>query len=514
MSPAEQHERNQLQPEPDGRNHVLRGGTGNVDKIRDILFSTQMRDYESRFARLEETVNKETLEIRETNRRRFDQLEGHIRKEFEGLQSRIKSERDERSVLADRQSRDLKDLSETLGRRVRDLDDRSGGAERSLREDMLRQAKDMTQEAQARQDGIASLLDRRFHELREGKTDRAALAALFMEMALRLSDQFQIPAAEESPAGHVSVEAFHPFHEEAEKIVLEEKPPEPPTVHAPEAVQSPAAVQSHDTVVKEEEPPRPEVVVAPEAVQSPEAVVKEEKPPQPEVVAAPEAVTSHDTVVQKEKQPEPEAVHAPEAVQSHGTVVAEEKPAEQAKAEPRDIPEAAHPPAPQVLPEEPADPVPYRKAANQGDARAQLNLGYMYQTGKDVPQDDAQAAAWFRKAAEQGNAEAEYVLGGLYYEGHGVARDLAQATSWYRKAADQGNASAQVTLGVAYLTGEGVLQSYGESYFWIKLAAGGTVPDVKPEDLAPTLDAIAIHLTPDELAQSQKRVREWLKVRA
>jgi hypothetical protein len=40
------------------------------------------------------------------------------------------------------------------------------------------------------------LLERRFHELRQGKTDRAALASLFSEVALRLNDQFQIPGAE------------------------------------------------------------------------------------------------------------------------------------------------------------------------------------------------------------------------------------------------------------------------------------------------------------------------------
>src|SRR6201982_3364027 len=57
----------------------------NVDKIRDILFGSQMRDYEKRFARLEETLVKETVEIRETNRRRFDQLEAYMKKEFEAL---------------------------------------------------------------------------------------------------------------------------------------------------------------------------------------------------------------------------------------------------------------------------------------------------------------------------------------------------------------------------------------------------------------------------------------------
>src|ERR1700749_3579611 len=57
--------------ESDGHPQVLRGGAGNVDKIRDILFGSQMRDYESRFARLEEALVKETAEIRETSRRRF-----------------------------------------------------------------------------------------------------------------------------------------------------------------------------------------------------------------------------------------------------------------------------------------------------------------------------------------------------------------------------------------------------------------------------------------------------------
>src|SRR5580700_10279481 len=118
MSPGEQKDGQMLQPQ------VLRGGAGNVDKIRDILFGSQMRDYESRFARLEETLIKETLEIRETNKRRFEQLESYIRREFETVQSRLKAERDERTDSASQQSRELKDLGDSLSRRIRDLDDR------------------------------------------------------------------------------------------------------------------------------------------------------------------------------------------------------------------------------------------------------------------------------------------------------------------------------------------------------------------------------------------------------
>jgi hypothetical protein len=192
MSPEMQSEQN-TQP----TQTVLRGGAGNVDKIRDILFGSQMRDYETRFARLEETLVKETLEIRETNRRRFEQLESFIKREMESLQARLKSERDERLDNVSQQSRELKDLGETLARRLRDLDDRETASERTLRNDLLEQARNLGEEIRARHEEMASIVDKRVHELRDGKTDRAALASLFNEVALRLSDQFQIPGSEE-----------------------------------------------------------------------------------------------------------------------------------------------------------------------------------------------------------------------------------------------------------------------------------------------------------------------------
>lgn len=195
MSPAEQG--NPAEQPAQSQPQVLRGGAGNVDKIRDILFGSQMRDYESRFARLEETLIKETLEIRESNKRRFEQLESYIRKEFETVQTRLKAERDDRSDDAGRQSRELKEVNDSLSRRIRDLDDRETSVERELRSDLLQQARDLTEEIRARHDEMATILERRVGELRDGKTDRAALATLFNEVALRLSDQFQIPGAEE-----------------------------------------------------------------------------------------------------------------------------------------------------------------------------------------------------------------------------------------------------------------------------------------------------------------------------
>ena len=51
-----------------------------------------------------------------------------------------------------------------------------------------------------------------------------------------------------------------------------------------------------------------------------------------------------------------------------------------------------------------------RARADAGEASAQFNLGWMYYLGWGVPQDDAEAAAWYRRSAEQGHADAQFYL--------------------------------------------------------------------------------------------------------
>ena len=113
----------------------------------------------------------------------------------------------------------------------------------------------------------------------------------------------------------------------------------------------------------------------------------------------------------------------------------------------------------------------YRLAADQGQANAQYNLGFMYATGRGVPQDDAEAVRWYRLAADQGNAGAQYNLGVMYANGQGVPEDDAEAVRWYRLAADQGNAGAQLNLGVLYANGDGGVQDDAEAVRWYRLAA-------------------------------------------
>ena len=68
--------------------------------------------------------------------------------------------------------------------------------------------------------------------------------------------------------------------------------------------------------------------------------------------------------------------------------------------------------------------------AERGVASAQTYLGFMFQTGRGVPQNYTEAAMWYRRAAEQGDSLAQYSLGLLYDKGQGVPRDVIEASKW------------------------------------------------------------------------------------
>lgn len=113
----------------------------------------------------------------------------------------------------------------------------------------------------------------------------------------------------------------------------------------------------------------------------------------------------------------------------------------------------------------------YRKAAEQGCAEAQYNLGFMYASGDGVTQNYSEAVKWCRKAAEQGNADAHNALGNMYMMGRGVTKDYTEAVKWFSKAAEQGDTNAQNNLGRVYHEGLGVTKNDIEAVKWFRKSA-------------------------------------------
>ena len=67
----------------------------------------------------------------------------------------------------------------------------------------------------------------------------------------------------------------------------------------------------------------------------------------------------------------------------------------------------------------------------------------MCRAGQGVPQDYAEAARWYRKAAGQGNDRAQSSLGIMYFNGQGVAQDYVQSHMWMNLAASRASGDDQ-----------------------------------------------------------------------
>lgn len=168
-------------------------GGGNLDKVRDILFGGQMRDYEKRFNRLEDRLIKECGSIREDIKKRLDSLEMYIKQEVEVLNEGLKAEQSERDESTKEIAQELKDTNKSLEKKIGQLDEQSNQRQRELRQQILDQSKSLDDDMRQKYESILAVIEREVQELRSDKTDRSTLAALLTQVAMRLNNEFDIP---------------------------------------------------------------------------------------------------------------------------------------------------------------------------------------------------------------------------------------------------------------------------------------------------------------------------------
>jgi hypothetical protein len=171
-------------PDADGT-----AAAGNLDKVRDLIFGGQMRDYERKFARLEDRLAKETADLRDEVRKRLAALEAYMKTEVESLSERLRVEQDGRTSADKDLGRELRDTSQQLDQRISQLDDLVARGQRDLRQQLHAQHQELGDDIRSRVEDVLVRLAQEAQELRSDKTDRKALAALLTEMAMRLNGE-------------------------------------------------------------------------------------------------------------------------------------------------------------------------------------------------------------------------------------------------------------------------------------------------------------------------------------
>jgi hypothetical protein len=123
-----------------------------IEKVRDILFGNQVREFERRFTRLEERIVKETSGLKEQLTARVEALEAFTKRETESLAAQIRSEHDGRVEADATGDRTVKDTAAAQERRVSALDEQMARSQREIRQQLLEQNQRLSDDIRSKMD--------------------------------------------------------------------------------------------------------------------------------------------------------------------------------------------------------------------------------------------------------------------------------------------------------------------------------------------------------------------------
>ena len=141
----------------------------------------------------------------------------------------------------------------------------------------------------------------------------------------------------------------------------------------------------------------------------------------------------------------------------------------------------------------------FKKAAELGDAQAQLELAELYEAGDGVKKDLEQAIKWYEKAAAQDHDEAQLALALHYLED---LEEPTEALPLLEKSAKQGNATAQYRLGLLYLGEADIKADKLKAWLYFSLAASD-VPEA-----AQARDVLELEMSSSELQQAALKLKQ------
>ena len=157
-----------------------------LDKVRDILFGSQMRAVETRLQGMEERLRQEHESIRSDFNKQTESLDAFIRSEVQVLTERLSAERTKRTEELKSLAAEIKEAIRALEKRHVKLEEAATMADAALRDQLLLQSRDAAAELAKLGERLTAELSRSHQELTSTKTDRATLAALLADVASQL----------------------------------------------------------------------------------------------------------------------------------------------------------------------------------------------------------------------------------------------------------------------------------------------------------------------------------------
>lgn len=162
-----------------------------LDKVRDILFGAQARDFENRFAQLEAQLLQKTSDARDEAHRRLEELRSHLISESQQIHARIESENAERNRTISQLTEELRAIARELHERLQQLDSKAANSDESIRDHFTKRSEALAAEIENKATTLANALRHEVGVLSSDKLNRADMAAMLHDIAHRIVNGHQ-----------------------------------------------------------------------------------------------------------------------------------------------------------------------------------------------------------------------------------------------------------------------------------------------------------------------------------
>lgn len=159
---------------------------GNLEKVRDILFGTQSREFEERCTQLEQRLLQESTNLKDQLTRSLEEIKGYVNSEVSRLTNQIQEEQAGRSHSVEEVGQVIKTMGSQLESRLSGLHDQTATQHEKLEGQLTQQKAELSEHQQQALTEMQSQFQEALKELKTDKTDRGVLSEMLMDVALRL----------------------------------------------------------------------------------------------------------------------------------------------------------------------------------------------------------------------------------------------------------------------------------------------------------------------------------------
>lgn len=165
---------------------IAQSEEGSLGKVRGILFGSQSRQIEKRFAVFENRLLQESGRLREDLTNSVEDLKTKMNQEVMGLIGKLQQEQDQRVSTIQDMGQTVKAVETQVIKRISELTNHASNQFEVMGTEMQQQKHELIEQDQEAMSRMESRFQQAVNELKKDKTDRAALAEMLMEVALRL----------------------------------------------------------------------------------------------------------------------------------------------------------------------------------------------------------------------------------------------------------------------------------------------------------------------------------------